>query len=114
MLLMLMVMVVEPVSLIEGDAHVRLDLGHRLSQYQARLVIVSPEKKTWLWSFLSYLPRLSFSPKLCFSHSHFIAKDFLFTLQEQAYSRIKQLVVRLVGCLSPCENGLTNTQENGY
>ena len=44
MLLMLMVMVVEPVSLIEGDAHVRLDLGHRLSQYQARLVIVSPEK----------------------------------------------------------------------
>ena len=45
MLLMLMVMVVEPVSLIEGDAHVRLDLWHRLSQYQARLVIVSPEKK---------------------------------------------------------------------
>ena len=45
MLLMLMVMVVEPVSLIEGDAHVRLDLGHRLSQYQARLVIVSPGKK---------------------------------------------------------------------
>ena len=44
MLLMLMVMVVEPVSLIEGDAHVRLDLWHRLSQYQARLVIVSPEK----------------------------------------------------------------------
>ena len=44
MLAMLMVMVVEPVSLIEGDAHVRLDLGHRLSQYQARLVIVSPEK----------------------------------------------------------------------
>ena len=40
-----MVMVVEPVSLIEGDAHVRLDLWHRLSQYQARLVIVSPEKK---------------------------------------------------------------------
>ena len=39
-----MAMVVEPVSLIEGDAHVRLDLGHRLSQYQARLVIVSPEK----------------------------------------------------------------------
>ena len=45
MLLMLMVMVVEPVSLIEGDAHVRLDLWHRLSQYQARLVIVSPEMK---------------------------------------------------------------------
>ena len=54
MLLMLMVMVVEPVSLIEGDAHVRLDLGHRLSQYQARLVIVSPEKKTWLWSFFIF------------------------------------------------------------
>ena len=83
MLSMLMVMVVEPVSLIEGDAHVRLDLGHRLSQYQARLVIVSPEKNMVVVFFL-YLPRLSFSPKLCFSHSHFIAKDFLFTGQEQA------------------------------
>ena len=55
MLSMLMVMVVEPVSLIEGDAHVRLDLGYRLSQYQARLVIVSPEKKHGCGLF-SYLP----------------------------------------------------------
>ena len=54
MLLMLMVMVVEPVSLIEGDAHVRLDLWHRLSQYQARLVIVSPEKNMVVVFFIIF------------------------------------------------------------
>ena len=101
MLLMLMVMVVEPVSLIEGDAHVRLDLGHRLSQYQARLVIVSPEKNMVVVFFIIFT-KTFFLTKVCFSHSHFIAKDFLFTDQEQAYSRIKQLIVRLIGCLSPC------------
>ena len=54
-----MVMVVEPVSLIEGDAHVRLDLGNRLSQYQARLVIVSPEKNMVLVFFHIYQDFLS-------------------------------------------------------
>ena len=63
MLLMWMVMVVEPVSLIEGDAHVRLDLWHRLSQYQARLVIVSPGK-TWLWSFFIIFTKTFFLTKV--------------------------------------------------
>ena len=81
MLLMLMVMVVEPVSLIEGDAHVRLDLGHRLSQYQARLVIVSPEKNMVVVFFYIYQDFLS--------HQSY-ALVILILLQKTSFSLIQR------------------------
>ena len=75
-----MVMVVEPVSLIEGDAHVRLDLGHRLSQYQARLVIVSPEKNMVVVFFHIYQDFLS--------HQSY-ALVILILLQRTSFSLVK-------------------------